>query len=109
MFFIETVIRILSDESIYFENRWNLLDLGVLILAVVSIPITYIPAIINGNGMVAVKMLRVVKILRLIKYAQIFKHIFNTLVLSIPLMANIGSLLLLIQYIYTIAGVQMFG
>lgn len=45
----------------------------------------------------------------MIKYAKIFRHIFNTLVISMPLLANIGSLLLLILYIYSIAGVILFG
>jgi uncharacterized membrane protein len=45
----------------------------------------------------------------LVKYARSFKHIFNTLVLSIPPLMNIGSLLLLFLFIYTIAGVLVFG
>jgi hypothetical protein len=53
----------------------------------------------------AVKILRTTKTFRLVKYAIVFKHIFNTLVLAIPLVANMGSLLLLLLYIYTIAGV----
>jgi hypothetical protein len=57
----------------------------------------------------AAKILRTTKTLRLIKYAIVFKHIFNTLVLAIPLVVNIGSLLLLLHFIYTIAGVMLFG
>ncbi len=54
-------------------------------------------------------IMRISKILRLIKFARFFKHIFNTLVISLPLIANIGSLLLLILYIYSVAGVLLFG
>ena len=50
-----------------------------------------------------------IKSLRLFRYASSFKHFFNTFVLSLPPLINIGSLLLLILYIYTIAGVLIFG
>jgi len=53
--------------------------------------------------------IRVIKSLRLFRYASSFKHFFNTFVISIPPLMNIGSLLLLILYIYTIAGVLIFG
>ena len=57
----------------------------------------------------AAKILRTTKAFRVIKYAIVFKHIFNTLVLALPLVVNIGSLLLLLHYVYTIAGVILFG
>ncbi len=53
--------------------------------------------------------MRVIKSIRLARYASSFKDFYNTLVLSVPPLMNIGSLLLLIMYIYTIAGVLIFG
>lgn len=53
--------------------------------------------------------IRVIKSLRLFRYASSFKHFFNTFVMSLPPLMNIGSLLLLILYIYAIAGVLIFG
>jgi len=47
--------------------------------------------------------------IRSLKYAKRFRRIFNTLILSIPQILNIGSLLLIILYIYTIAGVILFA
>jgi hypothetical protein len=63
----------------------------------------------GGPAFGFVVTIRVIKSLRLFRYASSFKHFFNTFVMSLPPLMNIGSLLLLILYIYAIAGVLIFG
>ena len=113
VFVLEFVVKVSVVGTEYFKDKWNQLDFLILLMSLVSIPCNYQPGLLfEGNGGWLgnfVRVFRVAKTMRLIRYANVFKHIYNTLVLSLPQMANIGSLLFLILYIYTIAGTMIFG
>ena len=49
------------------------------------------------------------RVLRLINKAEQLRMIFNTFLITLPSLGSIGLLLLLIQFIYTILGVEMFA
>ena len=59
--------------------------------------------------MMVVRMFRISKILRLIKKTKSLRYIFKTFIHCLRPLANIGSLLLLLLYMYSIAGVILFG
>lgn len=60
------------------------------------------------KGTTLVWAFRVMRILRLINRAKILKIIIDTLILTLPSLANVGGLLLLILYIYAVLGVELF-
>jgi len=47
--------------------------------------------------------------LRLVKRAKSLNIIFETFLITIPALANIGSLLLLFLYLYAVIGVSLFA
>ena len=55
------------------------------------------------------RIFRIGRVVKLIKSAKRLNVIFSTFILTLPAMANLGSLLLLLIYIYTILGVQLFA
>jgi hypothetical protein len=59
--------------------------------------------------MMVIRSFRISKILRLIKQSKSLRHIFKTFIYSLRPLTNIGQLLILILYMYTIAGVLLFG
>ena len=114
LLFLEFAIKILGKGRLYFSKSWNILDCIVLIFQILSIYLCHkydYHIQLQGGGYLwaFVCICRVSFTFRTIKYAKYFHHIYNTLIISVPLLVNIGSLLLLIVYIYTIAGVILFG
>ncbi len=47
--------------------------------------------------------------LRLTRELETMAHIFHTLLLTLPSLANVGALLTLILYIYAVVGIQLFS
>jgi len=51
----------------------------------------------------------VLRIFRLIQRAKVLKIIIDTLIATLPSLANVGGLLLLILFIFSVLGMQLFG
>jgi hypothetical protein len=49
------------------------------------------------------------RVLRAVRKAVKLRRLINTLAIAIPSVANVGSLLLLMQFMYAIVGVQLFA
>lgn len=62
-----------------------------------------------GGAMTVIRSFRIAKILRLIKKTKSLRQIFRTFIQCLKPLTNIGSLFILILYMYTIAGVLLFG
>ena len=56
-----------------------------------------------------IRSFRILRILRLIKRAKSLKVMFNTFIVTLPAMGNIGGLLLILIYLYAILGVNLFA
>jgi hypothetical protein len=56
-----------------------------------------------------VRTFRVGRILRLLNKAKSLKIIFNTIVITLPALANVGGLLFLLLYLYSILGIYLFA
>ena len=54
------------------------------------------------------RILRILRILRLLKGAKELRDLIVTMVLSFPSLLNVGSLLALIMFIYSVLGVNLF-
>jgi hypothetical protein len=105
IFIIEALIKIIAMGTLYFSDMWNLFDLFIVIISGVTISLDYLSSISLGQSTTVVRAFRISKILRLIKRSKSLRHIFKTFIVSLKPLANIGSLLLLILYMYAIAGV----
>jgi len=56
-----------------------------------------------------VRVLRIGRVLRLVGRAKTLNRLFNTLMLSLPSVWNIGSLLFVLLFIYSVLGMQLWG
>ena len=56
-----------------------------------------------------VRVFRIGRVLRLVKAAKGIRKLLFALIISLPALINIGALLLLIMYIYSIIGMSTFG
>lgn len=109
IFVMEMLIKQISMGALYFYEMWNIFDFLIVLVSIATISLDYLSSISLGSSTTVVRAFRISKILRLIKRSKSLKHIFNTFIVSLKPLANIGSLLLLILYMYAIAGVILFG
>lgn len=109
IFILEFVIKLTAMGSLYFMDSWNLFDFIIVVLSATTIALDFITTVSLGSSTTVIRAFRISKILRLIKKSKSLKHIFKTFIVALRPLANIGSLLLLIMYMYAIAGVILFG
>ena len=62
-----------------------------------------------GSQAIIIRSFRISRIFRLVKKAKSLKMIFNTIIITIPSLANVGGLLVLLLYLYAILGVFIFA
>ena len=105
IFALEAVIKIIALGKIYFKDGWNIFDLFIVIMSIASVFISINTSLNLGGATTIVRTFRVARIFRLVKRAKSLKLVFNTFIITIPALANVGSLLLLLLYLYAVLGV----
>ncbi len=96
-------------------NLWNIFDITVVLGTLAGLCYGLIRGedAQGGKGVTAIAMIirtfRICRIIRLIKRAKSLRILFNTLLLTLPGLVNVGSLLFLFLFIYAIMGVQVFA
>lgn len=109
IFICEAIVKIIAMGTLYFSDMWNIFDFFVVIVSISTILLDRMSTIPLGQSTTVIRAFRISKILRLIKRSKSLRHIFKTFIVSLKPLANIGSLLLLILFMYAIAGVILFG
>jgi voltage-dependent calcium channel T type alpha-1H len=110
IFLAEAAIRIIGiGIQNYLKDGWNIFDCVVATGSVVSI-------LISSSTTVEIKAVTLLRAFRILRLLRLLKRggkslylIFNTFVITMQSLANIGGLLLLMMYIYSIIGMIYFG
>lgn len=108
---VEAAIKLIGHRKFYFYKSWNVFDFVIVCAAWFGMIIDSIEmdSFIDPSILRCFRVFRVARILRIIQMAKGIRRLLYTLVCSLPALMNIGTLLLLIIYIYSVVGVAMFG
>lgn len=109
IFAFEAIAKIIAYGKKYFHNGWNILDLTVVVLGIIGAILDYFFTFDLGSSSSIIRSFRIGRLIRLIKKAKSLNMIFNTLLLTLPALANIGSLLSLGIFIFSIIGMNNFA
>ncbi|CDW82939.1 voltage-gated ion channel superfamily [Stylonychia lemnae] len=110
IFTFETVIKLIAlGYKDYFNNGWNIFDMMVVIGTITSVFLTVFTSTTFGASTTLIRTFRIGRVLRIISKASFLKKIFNTFLVTIPSLANIGGLLALLLYIFSILGIFLFA
>eukprot|EP00945_MAST-04E_sp_MAST-4E-sp1_P008438 g8438.t1 len=95
-------------------NLWNIFDFTIVVGTLVGLFFQWTSTGGTAGGNVTmiamiIRTFRICRIVRLVKRAKSLRMLFNTLLLTLPGLANVGSLLFLFLFIYAIMGVQIFA
>ena len=103
IFVVEGVIKIGAEGSKpwrYFYDGWNVFDF--LIVATAFLPF-------GGQYITVLRLLRLLRIIRLFHFIPKLQILVGALLKSIPSMGYVGVFLLILFYIYAVAGTFLFG
>ncbi|EQC33495.1 hypothetical protein SDRG_09004 [Saprolegnia diclina VS20] len=110
IFTCEAILKLNAFGYAYFDDAWNRFDFTIVVFALVSIILPLVTTSVSlGAELTVVRVFRVGRALRLIKKAKLMKNLFDTLTVSLPAVGNVTSLLMLLFYIYSAVGVQLFA
>jgi hypothetical protein len=92
------------------KDGWNIFSFIIAMVSALGILISaYNPSSLKGS-ITFLRSFRILRILRLLrKGGRSLKMIFNTFVVTFHQIANIGSLLMILIYMYSVLGMIMLG
>jgi len=109
VFLIEAILKLFAFfPKQYFKDAWNVFDFSVVCLSIVGFIIT-VSTTTKASYLSLLRVFRVARIFRLIPKAKGLRTLFQTLVLSLPALVNVGSVLFLFFFIFAVMGMNLFG
>ena len=113
IYYAECVLKLVGlGRRQYFADGWCRFDFFLVCMSLVD---QLAPALVASILPVppfllrVLRILRIVRILRLLKGAREVRNLPVTLILSFPSLVNVGSLLALCIFIYSVLGMQLFA
>lgn len=111
VFTLEAIIKLIAYTPYgYFIQGWNIFDFVIVIISDITLIIALAGTRSIGPKFSTIaRALRIGRIFRLIGRAKFLSVIFNTILITLPSLANVGALLMLVLTIFAILGVQLFA
>lgn len=104
IFTLEAVLKIIGHgPKYYFLENWNKFDFFIVILSLISLDDSF------SFKVTALRIIRVARLLRMVKASKGLRHLLKTLWLSVGNIANVGMLLCLVFFTFSVAGMDLFG
>ncbi|CAG9864964.1 unnamed protein product [Phyllotreta striolata] len=115
VFILESTMKLIAlGVKMYIKDRWNLLDVAIVLLSVVGIVIEeivqdlkIIP--INPTIIRVLRVMRIARVLKLLKMAKGIRALLDTVMQALPQVGNLGLLFFLLFFIFAALGVELFG
>ncbi|CAF4218965.1 unnamed protein product [Rotaria socialis] len=111
IFAIECFMKLIALNFKYFTIPWNVFDFIIVIASILGQALGEIMAqfVVNPTLLRVVRVARVGRVLRLVKGAKGIRTLLFALAVSMPALFNIGLLLFLVMFIYSIFGMSFFA
>ncbi|XP_008327894.1 voltage-dependent T-type calcium channel subunit alpha-1I isoform X2 [Cynoglossus semilaevis] len=113
-FVLEAILKLIAfGFRRFFKDRWNQLDLAIVLLSVMGITLEEIEISaalpINPTIIRIMRVLRIARVLKLLKMATGMRALLDTVVQALSQVGNLGLLFMLLFFIYAALGVELFG
>ncbi|CAG9531711.1 unnamed protein product [Cercopithifilaria johnstoni] len=113
VFTLESAIKLIAlGIRRFFSERWNQLDISIVILSIAGIVFEEFEALelpINPTIIRVMRVLRIARVLKLLKMAKGIRSLLDTVGEALPQVGNLGSLFFLLFFIFAALGVELFG
>ncbi|XP_075121974.1 sodium channel protein type 8 subunit alpha isoform X3 [Leptodactylus fuscus] len=110
-FTMECALKLCALRHYYFTIGWNIFDFVVVILSIVGMFLADLieKYFVSPTLFRVIRLARIGRILRLIKGAKGIRTLLFALMMSLPALFNIGLLLFLVMFIFSIFGMSNFA
>ncbi|CAJ1075533.1 sodium channel protein type 4 subunit alpha B [Xyrichtys novacula] len=111
IFTAECTLKMIALRQHYFAVGWNIFDFVVVILSIVGLLLADIieKYFVSPTLFRVIRLARIGRVLRLIRGAKGIRTLLFALMMSLPALFNIGLLLFLIMFIFSIFGMSNFA
>ncbi|XP_041464488.1 sodium channel protein 1 brain-like isoform X3 [Lytechinus variegatus] len=111
IFVCEAILKLIGYSWYYFKIPWNVFDFIVVVFSVLGIVLDDVlsSVFINPTLLRVLRLFRIGRVLRLVKQAKGIRKLLFALVISLPALLNIGILLILVIFVFSIIGMSQFG
>ncbi|KAM6452231.1 sodium channel protein type 4 subunit alpha [Liasis olivaceus] len=111
IFTSECFLKMIALRYYFFTNGWNIFDFVVVILSIVGLVLSDIieKYFVSPTLFRVIRLARIGRVLRLIRGAKGIRTLLFALMMSLPALFNIGLLLFLVMFIYSIFGMSNFA
>ena len=106
---LEFIIKLIAFKKDYFYDGWNIFDFLIVVSAWFGIVATRIFGVDVGPISTVVRSFRISRILKIIKRLKELHKIYLTFLVAAPELVNVGALLFLFLYLYSVLGVFLFS
>ena len=106
---IEMIVKMIAFGKAYFKDGWCVFDFTIVLSAWIGIILLRVFSIDVGSISTIIRSFRIARVLKLIKTAKNLQQIFQTFILAIPELANVGALLILFLFLFAVLGVSLFA
>ena len=115
-FILESILKIMAmTPRGYLDSGWNQFDCFIVCSSIVDLIVGFV----GGNSLSIlsfgpqliriIRVFRITRILRLVKQLKGMQKLIETIMISLPSLLNVGALLLLVMFIYSILGWFLFN
>jgi hypothetical protein len=108
-FTLEALVKILGHGRFYFRERWNIFDFSIALMSGTFAVFEFSVGLKMPSSLQVVRALRVSRVLKLFRNMKMLQLIVTTFFQTLPALFNIGSLMFLFIFIYSIIGVNLFA
>jgi hypothetical protein len=110
IFFLEALVKLVAHgHRYYFSDKANCFDFVIVIFSIFSSIFSLMFRVDFGASATFIRALRISRVFQFVSLARQIKILFETMVVTFPSLTNIGGLLLLFLYIYSVLGVFIFA
>ncbi|XP_072152992.1 voltage-dependent T-type calcium channel subunit alpha-1G isoform X2 [Bemisia tabaci] len=113
VFILESIMKLIAlGIQLYLKDKWNQLDIGIVIASIVGIALEEVESKIipiNPTIIRVMRVLRIARVLKLLKMAKGIRALLDTVMQALPQVGNLGLLFFLLFFIFAALGVELFG
>ncbi|CAI5789883.1 channel type 4 subunit alpha-like [Podarcis lilfordi] len=111
IFTSECFLKMIALRYYFFTVGWNIFDFVVVIISIIGLVLSDIieKYFVSPTLFRVIRLARIGRVLRLIRGAKGIRTLLFALMMSLPALFNIGLLLFLVMFIYSIFGMSNFA
>lgn len=109
IFAIEVLAKIASFGLRYFKDEWNVFDFIVSMGSIIGVFLNELTPLSISSSTTILRSFRILRVFKLFKKQKSLKIIYETFIVTLPALVNVGGLLMLLVFIFAVLSMTLFA